>query len=135
VLGWPWLAVLPLPERRGGCGGRAYGPRRIALGGAAASGARSGLSGGCVGIGAGGIRAAGAGFANVARAGAKAVKDRVVSAGSTESAAAPKDTPAWAQRMKRNQNAAHAPRRPRTSCVPATTAQRCSPSLRDEGKE
>jgi len=53
LLGWPWLAVLPLPRRRGRCGGRAMAPRRIALVGA--RDVRDPLLGGCVGIGAGGI--------------------------------------------------------------------------------
>ncbi len=140
TLGVGGLAVAGGAAVAGAGGAVAAGARMVPGGlrsvGAAASGARSAYRAGAAASGGGGIRAAGAGFANVARAGAKAVKDRVASAGPSGTLTAPNDMPAWAQRMKRNQNAAHG----------ATTAAHvmrsgdhggsgASPSLRDEPKE
>jgi type IV secretion system protein TrbL len=147
----------------------APGAARAAIGGAASAGrasnsmassAKTAYQAGAAAPGGGGVRAAGAGLANVARsgasavgqhvaAGAKAVKDRVANfvadaaapaavASSTESAdaAEAKPTaaePAWAKRMRRKQQVSHA----------ATTAAHtlrsgdhggngASPSLRDD---
>jgi len=120
------------------------GATRAAIGGAAsagrassamASGAKTAYQTGAAASGGGGVRAAGAGLANVAKsgagavgqrvaAGAKAVKDRVANfvadaaapaaaASSTESADAaeakpPAAEPAWAKQMRRKQQASHA---------------------------
>ena len=97
-----------------------------------ASGAKSAYQAGAAASGGSGVRAAGAGLANVAKsgagavgqrvaAGAKAVKDRVANfvaeaaapaaaAGSPESAEAkpPAGEPAWAKQMRRKQQASHA---------------------------
>ncbi len=129
-------------------------------GGAMASGVRSAYQAGAAASGNGGIRAAGAGVANVAKTGgqavgqrvatgAKAVKDRIANfvaegaapagtAGPTEAAngidsAVPAMEPAWAKRLQRRQRIAHG----------ATTAANtlrsgdhggggASPSLRDD---
>ena len=147
----------------------APGAARAAIGGAAsvgrassamASGAKNAYQAGAAASGGGGVRAAGAGLANVAKsgagavgqrvaAGAKAVKDRVANfvaeaaapaaaASSTESADAAEARPlaaepAWAKQMRRKQQVSHA----------ATTAAHtlrsgdhggggASPSLRDD---
>ncbi len=97
-----------------------------------ASGAKSAYQAGAAASGGSGVRAAGAGLANVAKsgagavgqraaAGAKAVKDRVANfgaeaaapaaaAGSTESAGAnpPATEPSWAKQMRRKQQVSHA---------------------------
>ena len=124
----------------------APGAARAAIGGGAAvarsastlaSGAKSAYQAGAAASSGGGVRAAGAGIANVARtgaatvgqraaAGAKAVKDRAAAfvadaaapaspsasnsgaAGGSESAAASPSEPAWAQRMRRKQQVSHA---------------------------
>ena len=147
----------------------APGATRAAIGGAAsarrasnamADGAKTAYQTGAAASGSSGLRAAGAGVANVARsgagavgqrvaAGAKAVKDRVAnfvaeaaspaaaasSTGSADAAEAkpPAAEPAWAKRMRRKQQVSHA----------ATTAAHtlrsgdrggggASPSLRDD---
>lgn len=92
---------------------------------AMASGAKSAYQAGAAASGGGGVRAAGAGLANVAKsgvsaarqrvaAGAKAVKDRVASAVSEAAAPAsavtadtPPPAPAWAKRLQRNQRLSH----------------------------
>jgi type IV secretion system protein TrbL len=125
--------------------------------GAVASGAKSAYQAGAAASGGGRIRAAGTGVANVARAGAsavgqrvaagaKAVRDRVgnfvaeaaapraaTSAADAAASAAPSSAPAWATRLQRNQRIAQG----------ATTAAHvvrsgdhggggASPSLRDD---
>jgi len=119
----------------------APGAARAAIGGgtgatrsasAVAAGARAAYQAGAVASGSSGVRAAGAGMANVAKTGASAVGRRVVSgakavkermAGFVSEAAAPAGPsspadagdagpppaePAWAQRMRRRQQASHA---------------------------
>ncbi|VTU38569.1 P-type conjugative transfer protein TrbL [Variovorax sp. PBL-E5] len=143
----------------------APGAARAAIGGGAAAarsassmanGAKSAYQAGAAASGSGGVRAAGAGLANVARSGvgavgqrvassAKAVKDGVVSfvaeaaapaaakVADASEAGAPAAEPAWAKQMRRKQQMTHA----------ATTAAHAlrsgdaggggaSPSLRDD---
>lgn len=140
----------------------APGAARAAIGGGAAaarsassmaSGARSAYQVGAAASGSGGMRAAGAGLANVARSGARAVGQRVASGAKAvkdgvgafvaDAAAAkateagesskPATEPAWAKQMRRKQQMTHA----------ATTAAHAlrsgdaggsgaSPSLRDD---
>ncbi len=143
----------------------APGAARAAIGGGAAaarsassmaSGAKSAYQAGATASGAGGMRAAGAGLANAARsgasaagqrvaAGAKAVKDGMVSfvadaaapaaskAAEVNGSSTPSAEPAWAKQMRRKQQMTHA----------ATTAAHAlrsgdaggsgaSPSLRDD---
>ncbi len=143
----------------------APGAARAAIGGGAAaarsassmaSGAKSAYQAGAAASGAGGMRGAGAGLANAARsgasaagqrvaAGAKAVKDGVVSfvadaaapaaskAAEVNGSSTPSAEPAWAKQMRRKQQMTHA----------ATTAAHAlrsgdaggsgaSPSLRDD---
>lgn len=143
----------------------APGAARAAIGGGAAaarsassmaSGAKSAYQAGAAASGSGGVRAAGAGLANVARSGTSAVGQRVASGakavkagvgsfvadaaapaaanvvGASE-ASAPAAEPAWAKQMRRKQQITHA----------ATTAAHAlrsgdaggsgaSPSLRDD---
>ena len=99
-----------------------------------AGGAKSAYQAGAAASGGGGVRAAGAGLANVAKsgasavgqrvaAGAKAVKDRVASAAAGEAepvlaagagtaanattSDTPPPAPAWAKRLQRNQRLSH----------------------------
>ena len=144
----------------------APGAARSAIGGAAAaghsastlaSGARSAYQAGAAASGSGGLRAGGAGLANVARSGASAVGDRLASGAkalrsrvanfvaeaaapptatataSADAPAAPAAPPAWAQRLQRHQRLAHG------ATVAAHTLRSgdsggsgASPSLRDD---
>ena len=145
----------------------APGAARAAIGGGAsaarsatamASGAKSAYQAGAAASGGGGVRAAGAGLANVARSGAsavgervasgaKAVKDRAASfvadaaapsaasklATDANEAPAPAAEPAWAKQMRRKQQISHAA----TTTAHALRSgdaggSGASPSLRDD---